>query len=73
MRKVGTALVELDSTRIILENDEEIVFPGILAREAVLRYPQGRAFRPSEELLNSLFTFDGAWVVIGKHPETWIS
>jgi len=72
MRKVGTALVELDSTGIISEDENELVLSGVLAREGILRYSQGRAYRAADELLKSLFTFEGAWVVGGKHPETWV-
>ena len=72
MRKIGTATVEIDSARIILEDENELVLPGVLARVGVFWYPQGKAFRPAEELKNSLFTFDGAWIVSEKHPATWI-
>ena len=70
MRKIGTSTVEIDSTNIIKEDDDELVLPGVLARECVLRYPQGMAFRPAAELKRSLFTFEGAWIVNSKHPET---
>jgi len=70
--KVGTAQVELDSTKILKEDEEELVIPGILAREGVFPYPEGKAFRPREELKRSLITFEGAEVVAKKHPETWI-
>jgi hypothetical protein len=69
MSKIGTSQIELDSTKILREDDEEIVLPALLAREAVLSYAQGRAFRPREELKKSLFTFDGAWCVSKKHPD----
>ncbi len=72
MRKVGTAQVELDSVKVISEDETELVLPGILAREGILRYAQGRAYRAADELQKSLFTFEGAWVVSGKHPETWV-
>jgi len=72
LRKVGTAQIELDSVRIISEDETELVLPGVLAREGVLRYAQGRAYRAADELQKSLFTFEGAWVVGGKHPETWV-
>jgi hypothetical protein len=72
LRKVGTAHIELDSVSIISENEDELVLPGVLAREGVLRYAQGRAYRAADELQKSLFTFDGAWVVGGRHPETWV-
>jgi hypothetical protein len=70
--KIGTALVELDSTKILKEDDEEIVLPGILAREGVFPYPEGWAFRPRKELEKSMITFEGAEVVGKKHPETLI-
>ena len=72
MRRVGTALVELDSTRIISEDDDELVLPGVLAREGVLRYSDGLAYRPGSELESSLFSFEGAFVVSGAHPDTMI-
>lgn len=72
MRKVGTAQVELDSTKIISEDEVELVLPGVLAREGILQYSQGRAYRAADELQKSLFTFEGAWVVGGKHPDTWV-
>ena len=72
MRRVGTALVELDSTRIIFEDDDELVLPGVLAREGVLRYSDGLAYRPGSELESSLFSFEGAFVVSGVHPDTMI-
>jgi hypothetical protein len=67
--KIGTSQIELDSTKVILEDEKEIVIPALLAREAVLPYAQGKAFRPREELKSSLFTFDGAWCVSKRHPE----
>jgi len=72
MMKIGTSLVELDSTKILKEDEDEIVLPGILAREGVFPYPEGRAFRPRKELEKSMITFEGAEVVGKKHPETLI-
>lgn len=72
MRKVGTAQVELDAVKVISEDEKELVLPGVLAREGILQYAQGRAYRSADELQRSLFTFEGAWVVGGKHPETWV-
>jgi hypothetical protein len=70
--KIGTSLVELDSAKILKEDEDELVLPGILAREGVFPYPEGRAFRPRKELENSLITFEGAAIVGRKHPETLI-
>lgn len=66
--KVGTVEFEIDSTKVI-ETDTELVIPAKIARECVLPYPQGKAYRPKEELEKSFFTFDGAWIVSGKHPD----
>ena len=66
--KVGTVEFEIDSTKVI-ETDTELVIPGKIARECVLPYSQGKAYRPKEELQKSFFTFDGAWIVSGKHPD----
>jgi hypothetical protein len=68
MPKFGTSQIELDSTKILSEDENEIVLPARLAREAVLSYAQGRAYRPKSELKTSLFTFE-AWCVPRKHPE----
>ncbi len=70
--KFGTINVEIDGTKIIKETDEELVIPAVLAREAVLSYPNGRAYRPAKEIQESLFTFDGAFLVPDKHPDTMI-
>lgn len=66
--KIGNVEFEIDSSKI-RETDTELVIPGTIAREAVLQYPQGRAYRPKDELRESFLTFDGAFVVSGKHPE----
>ncbi len=43
--------------------------PAILALEAVLPYPKGKAYRSAQELQEALFTFNKAWVTAEKHPE----
>jgi len=63
---------EVDSLRAISETDE-LVIPAILASEAVLPYPKGRAYRSARELEDALFTFSKAWVTAEKHPEPLIS
>lgn len=72
MMRVGTAFVELDSTKVLFEDDKELVLPGVLAREGVLRYSEGLTFRPASELESSLFTFEDAFVVAERHPDTMI-
>lgn len=68
MAKFGTSQIELDTTKIIYEDDKEIVIPAILAREGVLPYDEGKAFRPKEELEKSAFSFEGAWCTSKRHP-----
>jgi hypothetical protein len=70
---VGIINGEVDSSKAISETDEELVIPAILAREAVLMYPKGRAYRSARELEDALFTFSKAWVTAEKHPEPLIS
>jgi len=70
--KIGTALVELDSTKILREDETEIVLPGILVREGVFIYSQGRALRPREELKQSLETFEIPRVIAQRHPDSMI-
>jgi hypothetical protein len=69
--KIGTVEFEIDSTKI-QETDTTLVIPATIAREAVLPYEQGIAYRPKDELKESFFTFDNAFVVSGKHPDQMI-
>jgi hypothetical protein len=70
---IGIINGEVDASKAISETDEELVIPAILAREAVLPYPKGRAYRSAKELEDALFTFSKAWVTAEKHPEPLIS
>ena len=70
---IGIINGEVDASKAIVETDDELVIPAILAREAVLPYPKGKAFRSAQELQDALFTFDKAWVTAEKHPEPLIS
>jgi len=69
--KIGTVEFEVDSTKI-QETDKTLVIPATIAREAILQYEQGMAYRPKEELRESFLTFDNAFVVSGKHPDQMI-
>ncbi len=73
MATIGIINGEVDSSKAISETDDELVIPAILAREAVLPYPKGKAYRSADELQAALFTFDKAWVTAEKHPEPLIS
>jgi len=57
MPTIGSINCEVDASKAIYETDDELVVPAILAREAVLPYPRGKAFRSAKELEDALFTF----------------
>src|SRR5512136_1629743 len=73
MPTIGLINGEVDASKAISETGDELVVPAILAREAVLPYPKGKAFRSAKELEEALFTFSKAWVTAEKHPEPLIS
>lgn len=73
MPTIGIINGEVDATKAISETEDELVVPSILAREAVLPYPKGKAYRSAKELEEALFTFNKAWVTAEKHPEPLIS
>ncbi len=73
MPTIGIINGEVDATKAISETENELVVPAILAREAVLPYPKGKAYRSAKELQEALFTFSKAWVTAEKHPEPLIS
>ena len=64
---------KVDATKAVSENENELVVPAILAREAVRPYPKGKAYRSAKELEEALFTFSKVWVTEKKHPEPLIS
>jgi hypothetical protein len=73
MPTIGLINGEVDAPKAISETEDELVVPAILAREAVLPYPKGKAYRSAKELEDALFTFSKAWVTAEKHPEPLIS
>jgi Uncharacterized protein conserved in bacteria (DUF2213) len=73
MATIGIINGEVDASKAISETENELIVPAILAREAVLPYPKGKAFRSAKELEEALFTFSKAWVTAEKHPEPLIS
>lgn len=59
---------EVDGSKIT-ETETELIIPAILAREGVLKYSNGIAYRPKAELEQAVKnSFNGAPVVIRKHP-----
>lgn len=70
--RIGTLTAELDATKIVKDDENELVVPAILNRERVLKYADGKAFRPGEEIEKSLFTLEGAWVTSEQHPANMI-
>jgi len=72
MKKIGIDKAEVDATKILEDNEEFLVVPAVIAREGVFPYPEGKAFKPADELAEAAFTAEGAWVVPEKHPDTLI-
>jgi hypothetical protein len=72
VRKIGINLAEVDATKIVEDSNEFLVVPAIIAREGVFPYPEGKAFKPAQELKEAAWTAEGAWIVAEKHPDTVI-
>ena len=72
MRKIGIDLAEVDATKIVEDSNEFLVVPAIIAREGVFPYPEGKAFKPAEELKAATWTVKGRWLVTEKHPDTML-
>lgn len=72
MKKIGIFCAEIDATKVIEDSDDFLVMPAIIAREGVYRYPEGRAYKPADELRDAVWTADGAWIVAHKHPDTML-
>jgi hypothetical protein len=64
--------LEVDTSKIIADTDEELVMPVILTREGIVNYPEKgnmKVLRPADELKKTAFTFEHTWITEGKHPE----
>lgn len=72
MRKIGISQAEIDSTKIIEDNDDFLVVPAIIAREGVFKHQEGMVYYPADELKKAAWTADGAWIVAEQHPDTLI-
>ena len=68
-RKIGFDRATLGD-RVVEENDDILVMPAVIARELVQEYPEGRAYKPAEELEKAAWTAEGRWVAVMQHPET---
>ncbi len=69
VRRLGFDRATLDGG-IVEENDEYLVMSAVIARELVQEYPEGKAFKPAEELEKAAWTADGRWVATMEHPDT---
>jgi len=56
--------------KIILDDDQYLVMPAVIASEIVHQYKEGWAYKPAEELEKAAWTADHRWVKILSHPET---
>ena len=70
MRKYGIFCAEVDATTVLEDSEDFLVMPAILAREGVYQYPEGKAYKPADELRDASWTADGAWIVAHQHPIT---
>jgi len=61
VRKIGFDRATLED-KVVEENDDFLVMPAIITREMVQPYPQGRAYKPAEELEEAAWTADGRWL-----------
>jgi hypothetical protein len=69
LRAIRQGKVEFNSSKV-RESKEALIVDAILDRESILTYCQGRGYRPAKELLDSVFTMEGAWIVAYRHTET---
>lgn len=69
-RKIGFDRSQLDEGKIVEDEKYLIAKDAVIASEIVQRYPDGLAYKPADELEKTVWTFDGRWVTILKHPDT---
>jgi len=68
-RKIGFDRAQLDS-KILLDDDNFLVMPAVIASEIVHPYPEGLAYKPADELEKAAWTAEGRWVKILSHPDS---
>jgi len=68
-RKIGFDEASLDQ-KILVDDDNFLVMPAIIASEIVHKYENGWAYKPADELEKAAWTAEGRWVTILKHPDT---
>lgn len=60
--------IQLDPSKIIQDDEDELVVRTVLASEIVHQYPDGWAYKPAEELQKTAWTLDGRWIRLFQHP-----
>jgi len=68
-RKICFDRASLDN-KILLDDDQYLVMPAVIASEIVHQYKEGWAYKPADELEKAAWTADHRWVKILSHPET---
>jgi len=68
-RKICFDRATLDN-KILLDDDQYLVMPAVIASEIVHKYPEGWAYKPADELEKATWTADHRWVKILSHPDT---
>jgi hypothetical protein len=68
-RKLGFDRAVLGD-KVVEETDALLTMHAVIARELVQDYPDGKAYKPAEELEKAAWTAEGRWVAIMEHPDT---
>lgn len=68
-RKICFDRATLDN-KILVDDDDYLVMPAVIASEIVHQYPEGWAYKPAKELEKAAWTADHRWVKILTHPAT---
>ncbi len=68
-RKIGFDRAVLGD-KILEDTDEYLTMPAVIARELVQDYPDGKAYKPADELEKASWTAEGRWVAVIEHPKT---
>jgi len=68
-RKIGFDKATLDD-KILVDDDNFLVMPAVIASEIVHEYPEGMAYKSADELEKAAWTAEGRWVKILSHPDS---
>jgi len=72
VKKFGVDYAMLDPVHAIEDSECCLVVPAVIAREGIFQYPEGKAFKPAEELRLAAWTAESAWLIPEAHPWTGV-